>query len=168
MWPYLKVVFHLNQTWFMDRSSFCLKAIRLSDSFFGVESDSINRFENPKPMHRINRYSDFESDSATFVWYVRQYRTIRYDKTPPVEFKHNIEFDCCCIRSLFIDFNILLFREIILMFHGVFQIEYHYMFCTEKLHLLYNLTLHPIVDCICSDTSCIVTAAVWNWNNTHL
>ena len=43
MWPYLKVVFHFAQSWFADRSSFRIKVIRLSDSFFGVESDSKTR-----------------------------------------------------------------------------------------------------------------------------
>ena len=59
MRPYIKVFFYFAQSWFTDRSSFSLNPIRLRDSFFGVKSDSINRFENSNPIYR---YSDFGSD----------------------------------------------------------------------------------------------------------
>ena len=61
------------------------------------------------------------------------------------------------VLSLFVGCSMLLFfREEIVMFHGVFQIEYLPIFCNEKTHLLYNLPPHPNVDRVYSGASCIV------------
>ena len=59
------------------------------------------------------------------------------------------------------------------MFHRVFQIEFHPMFCTGKLRLFYNLHLHPIVGSVFSGTSYIVSppgfsAVGKKWNNLYL
>ena len=68
--------------------------------------------------------------------------------------------------------NLLMNNELIVTFHGEFRNEHHPMFCTGKLHWLYNLPPHSIVGRVSADASCIINctrvSTFWRWNNSRL
>ena len=109
----------------------------LSEAFTGFQQD-------PSTMRYRQQQQDNTPRQHTYhdnVMHTSQYRTTRYATTIRSLLRKNIILLNLIVGvcSLFIDFNNLLFGKLIAMLHCVFQIEYHPMLCTGKLHLLYAI-----------------------------
>ena len=119
--------------------------------------------------HATTRYNTQQHDTTrynTLQHATTRYNTLQYDtkghaNTIPSRwvkiFLNWIWLLLYTLYSLHVIFYCLE-NYVVVMFHVVFQIEYHPIFCTGKLHSLYYLLLHPIVDRVCSGACCIMTA----------
>ena len=79
---------------------------------------------------------------TTTMLYIRQYRTTRYNTL-----RHELRPDAIplCWANLFIESNIRFFGALIVMFHDVFQIEYHILCSVLGNFIYYIIYLHTLL-----------------------